>query len=43
MSFDNPPNLPPLNGAPIDFEQSLVAGHPTHPVMTFPNLVMCSF
>ncbi|KAJ3572545.1 hypothetical protein NP233_g3007 [Leucocoprinus birnbaumii] len=31
-SFSNPPALPDLNSAPIEFEQSLVAGHPTHPM-----------
>ncbi|KAG5642424.1 hypothetical protein DXG03_002798 [Asterophora parasitica] len=28
----NPPQLPSLTSAPIEWEQSLVAGHPTHPM-----------
>lgn len=32
LSFENPPLLPNLTSAPIEFEQSLVAGHPTHPM-----------
>ncbi|KAF9448315.1 hypothetical protein P691DRAFT_669682 [Macrolepiota fuliginosa MF-IS2] len=32
LSFENPPALPSLLSAPVEFEQSLVAGHPTHPM-----------
>ncbi|KXN81324.1 hypothetical protein AN958_05179 [Leucoagaricus sp. SymC.cos] len=32
LSFQDPPVLPSLTSAPIEFEQSLVAGHPTHPM-----------
>ncbi|KAK0235809.1 IucC family-domain-containing protein [Armillaria nabsnona] len=31
-SFKNPPACPALSSAAIDWEQSLVAGHPTHPM-----------
>ncbi|KAJ7086118.1 IucC family-domain-containing protein [Mycena belliarum] len=31
-SFENPPACPSLDSAPIKWEQSLVAGHPTHPM-----------
>ncbi|KAG5652766.1 hypothetical protein H0H81_003704 [Sphagnurus paluster] len=31
-SYRNPPALPSLNAAPIEWEQSIVAGHPTHPM-----------
>ncbi|KAJ7183178.1 hypothetical protein C8R46DRAFT_1026947 [Mycena filopes] len=31
-SFENPPACPSLGSAPIEWEQSLVAGHPTHPM-----------
>ncbi|KAJ7039620.1 IucC family-domain-containing protein [Mycena alexandri] len=31
-SFENPPACPSLQSAPIEWEQSLVAGHPTHPM-----------
>jgi len=34
-SFEYPPALPNLASALIEFEQSLVAGHPTHPVIIF--------
>lgn len=34
-SFEYPPALPNLASALIEFEQSLVAGHPTHPVISF--------
>ncbi|KAG5721095.1 hypothetical protein E4T56_gene7532, partial [Termitomyces sp. T112] len=32
MSYRNPPHCPSLTSAPIEWEQSLVAGHPTHPM-----------
>ncbi|EKM78593.1 hypothetical protein AGABI1DRAFT_59499 [Agaricus bisporus var. burnettii JB137-S8] len=32
LAFEGPPALPSLSSAPIKFEQSLVAGHPTHPM-----------
>jgi siderophore synthetase component len=32
LSYENPPNLPSFESSLIDWEQSLVAGHPTHPV-----------
>ncbi|KAJ7164011.1 IucC family-domain-containing protein [Mycena crocata] len=31
-SYENPPVCPSLDSAPIKWEQSLVAGHPTHPM-----------
>ncbi|KAJ6570144.1 IucC family-domain-containing protein [Mycena vulgaris] len=31
-SYENPPVCPSLGSAPIEWEQSLVAGHPTHPM-----------
>ncbi|KAJ7510429.1 IucC family-domain-containing protein [Mycena galericulata] len=31
-SYENPPACPSLGSAPIEWEQSLVAGHPTHPM-----------
>ncbi|KAJ7116428.1 IucC family-domain-containing protein [Mycena epipterygia] len=31
-SYQNPPVCPSLGSAPIEWEQSLVAGHPTHPM-----------
>ncbi|KAH9481479.1 NRPS-independent siderophore synthetase rfs [Psilocybe cubensis] len=32
ISYENPPLCPSLQSASIDWEQSLVAGHPTHPM-----------
>ncbi|KAF5334269.1 hypothetical protein D9758_015548 [Tetrapyrgos nigripes] len=32
LSFENPPKCPSLSSSPIEWEQSLVAGHPTHPM-----------
>ncbi|KAG6888931.1 hypothetical protein C0995_004944 [Termitomyces sp. Mi166 len=32
MSYRNPPHCPSLTSASIEWEQSLVAGHPTHPM-----------
>ena len=34
-SYDNPPNAPTLLSPSIDWEQSIVEGHPTHPVRIF--------
>jgi siderophore synthetase component len=31
-SYDHPPNAPTLSSPSIDWEQSIVEGHPTHPV-----------
>ena len=31
-SFENPPRAPSINSPSIDWEQSIVEGHPTHPV-----------
>jgi hypothetical protein len=31
-SYDHPPNAPTLLSPSIDWEQSIVEGHPTHPV-----------
>jgi siderophore synthetase component len=31
-SYDHPPNAPTLFSPSIDWEQSIVEGHPTHPV-----------
>jgi hypothetical protein len=31
-SYDHPPNAPMLLSPSIDWEQSIVEGHPTHPV-----------
>ena len=31
-SYDHPPNAPTLLSPSIDLEQSIVEGHPTHPV-----------
>ncbi|KAJ7671582.1 hypothetical protein DFH06DRAFT_1366688 [Mycena polygramma] len=31
-SYENPPVCPTLGSPPIEWEQSLVAGHPTHPM-----------
>ncbi|KAJ6577417.1 IucC family-domain-containing protein [Mycena capillaripes] len=31
-SYENPPACPSLGSHPIEWEQSLVAGHPTHPM-----------
>ncbi|KAH9003172.1 hypothetical protein EDB86DRAFT_2895790 [Lactarius hatsudake] len=33
-SYDHPPNAPTLLSPSIDWEQSIVEGHPTHPVST---------
>lgn len=32
MAYKNPPRCPSLSSPPIEWEQSLVAGHPTHPM-----------
>ncbi|KAF5371850.1 hypothetical protein D9615_009541 [Tricholomella constricta] len=32
VAYRNPPQCPSLTSAPIEWEQSLVAGHPTHPM-----------
>ncbi|KAF4613986.1 hypothetical protein D9613_007630 [Agrocybe pediades] len=32
ISYQNPPACPSLHAHPIEWEQSLVAGHPTHPM-----------
>ncbi|KAF7312079.1 C2 domain-containing protein [Mycena indigotica] len=32
LSYENPPQIASLTSAPIEWEQSLVAGHPTHPM-----------
>lgn len=32
LSYQNPPACPSLRSEPIEWEQSLVAGHPTHPM-----------
>ncbi|KAG6837248.1 hypothetical protein H0H93_012643 [Arthromyces matolae] len=32
LSYQNPPSCPSLTSPPIEWEQSLVAGHPTHPM-----------
>ncbi|KAL0954600.1 hypothetical protein HGRIS_003560 [Hohenbuehelia grisea] len=32
QAFESPPSCPSLNAHPIKWEQSLVAGHPTHPM-----------
>ncbi|KIL58735.1 hypothetical protein M378DRAFT_170193 [Amanita muscaria Koide BX008] len=31
-TYESPPQCPTLNSTPIEWEQSLVAGHPTHPM-----------
>jgi hypothetical protein len=31
-SYDHPPSAPTLRSPSIDWEQSIVEGHPTHPV-----------
>ena len=31
-TYDHPPNAPTLSSPSIDWEQSIVEGHPTHPV-----------
>jgi siderophore synthetase component len=42
FSFDHPPDAPTLLSSSIDWEQSIVEGHPTHPVsmssVCFPEL-----
>ena len=38
-SYDHPPNGPTLLSPSIDWEQSIVEGHPTHPVCV---LSVCS-
>ncbi|PPR03669.1 hypothetical protein CVT24_007790 [Panaeolus cyanescens] len=32
LSYENPPKCPSLSSTAIEWEQSLVAGHPTHPM-----------
>ena len=32
LAYKNPPLAPTLKSSPLQWEQSLVAGHPTHPV-----------
>ncbi|KAF8640269.1 hypothetical protein AX16_010164 [Volvariella volvacea WC 439] len=32
LAYNNPPPAPSLTSTPIEWEQSLVAGHPTHPM-----------
>lgn len=34
-AYQNPPKCPTLLSPPIEWEQSLVAGHPTHPVCIY--------
>ena len=34
-SYDHPPNAPTLLSDSIDWEESIVEGHPTHPVCVF--------
>jgi hypothetical protein len=38
-SYNHPPNAPTLLSPSIDWEGSIVEGHPTHPVRASPELV----
>jgi hypothetical protein len=38
-SYENPPAIPSRDSHPIEWEQSLVAGHPTHPVCRSRSMV----
>ena len=38
-SYDHPPNGPTLLSPSIDWEQSIVEGHPTHPVCVLSVLI----